>query len=560
MVVAEQPFRLSMLVDALGARKGVEDYSSSRISSPALIEDVCEPLIVFERTSSGNTNDPFVKLAHKSVQDFLLQDPKSFDTGVELHKYFIDMEAAHLEVGEICLTYLKYARYNTAVDVPSLLVDDSRTEHAFLSYAAACWFKHLMYLQKPADHVVPDIEHLLKTQAFWTCLAMQSKVASHLLGYKTKVTMDGEQKIEELHFGVPLPFWLEKTGDSGARMAKEFTALVKQWHLVFFSFPTAVDYCTPNIAGSMQILVASLASGRTPEVLDLCPLKDSNKSWKIVPHSTQLLEEEGMVQVDFYLIMTDGIQHTISLQRIHRSLKGSGHLEDTKAKTTTSYAFSSEEYTCVDPLTAVHFSIDPYSAEPTLWCLELENLNIMRCASNQNFAFESRRARSKPDQEEAKSSWTVQKVSSDSSSAHAVAYHCSNSILVSGVHDRDDASSEDPDSSSDSGSSSQDEFTEDDTAHTSHCLCIASQYGSPIWFDWQAQSTFKSPVFCAFHPIERLAIWSHAAHELCIANLYSGKLSTRVLPEPVEVSFHSATTVHKGTNYWHISADKKLLR
>ena len=78
VVVAEQPLHLSELSDALGIRENL-DYSPKRIPKKALIESLCSHLVIFDRTDRGSETDPLLKLAHKSVKDFFLQDPHSLN-------------------------------------------------------------------------------------------------------------------------------------------------------------------------------------------------------------------------------------------------------------------------------------------------------------------------------------------------------------------------------------------------------------------------------------------------------------------------------------------------
>lgn len=138
MTVAEQPLHLSELSNALGIRKGAEDHSDKRVPKLPLIEDLCGQLVIFDRVSKGSQRDPLLKLAHKSIQDFFLQDPESLNIPDDLCQFFINLQSANLEIGQACLTYLGYARYQKPIDILAILENDPK-EHAFLKYAATFW-------------------------------------------------------------------------------------------------------------------------------------------------------------------------------------------------------------------------------------------------------------------------------------------------------------------------------------------------------------------------------------------------------------------------------------
>ena len=140
MVVSEQPLRLSELSNALSTRENTEDYSSKRVLYPSLVEELCGTLLTFDRDSKGTRDDPLLKLAHKSIQDFFLEDPKSLDVPDNLSRFFTSLDCANREMGLICLTYLNYARYKKPTDISKILANDQRREHSFLRYAARFWF------------------------------------------------------------------------------------------------------------------------------------------------------------------------------------------------------------------------------------------------------------------------------------------------------------------------------------------------------------------------------------------------------------------------------------
>ncbi|MCJ1391931.1 hypothetical protein MMC18_004798 [Xylographa bjoerkii] len=144
LVVANQPFRLNELLNALSTREGAQDFSRKRALKPSLIEELVGQLVIVDRVLKTDETDPFIKFAHKSIYDFFIQSPKALGAPDRLGKFFVDIPLASLELGRTCLTYLSYSRYQDPVDILASLVDDPEQEHAFVKYAATFWFWHLM--------------------------------------------------------------------------------------------------------------------------------------------------------------------------------------------------------------------------------------------------------------------------------------------------------------------------------------------------------------------------------------------------------------------------------
>ncbi|KAJ4999839.1 hypothetical protein K4K48_003508 [Colletotrichum sp. SAR 10_66] len=126
LVTSHQSLTLDEVIDALSVDQERTHYSRYNVPSDAreLIEDLCGPLV---------NCDPVVKFSHKSVRDYLQQDPTDGENINErLHKFFVhDSHAADTELGLDCLAYLMYDRYEQFQDIDHLL--DSRSkEHSFL--------------------------------------------------------------------------------------------------------------------------------------------------------------------------------------------------------------------------------------------------------------------------------------------------------------------------------------------------------------------------------------------------------------------------------------------
>jgi hypothetical protein len=153
-----------------------------------LIEELSSNLIVFDRTSKGSQNDPLLKIAHKSIQEFFLQDPDSLDIPEHLRQYFVSTQDANLELGQACLGYLGFKRYHQPQNISTILENES---HAFLRHAATFWYWYLSHAE-PSKKLFDEVEEFVRGQAFWTCVAVQSRSAPHLFARYSKLA-DGRR-------------------------------------------------------------------------------------------------------------------------------------------------------------------------------------------------------------------------------------------------------------------------------------------------------------------------------------------------------------------------------
>ncbi|KAK8087690.1 hypothetical protein PG997_002651 [Apiospora hydei] len=73
---------------------------------------------------------------------------------------------------------------------------------------------------------------------------------------------------------------------------------------------------------------------------------------------------------------------------------------------------------------------------------------------------------------------------------------------------------------------------------------------------WRSQcSNTIAPV--AFHPSEPWACWSPSAHKFCLASTATGKIERTTLPEPPDVDFGSAQSIHK--EFYASGTDDRLM-
>ena len=95
------------VIDILAVELG-QDHSAGRMRTKETLLKLCTPFVV-SNTQDG-TSDPTIRLQHKSLRDFIVQDPRSIDFVTEdCYDFFINARLAHAEIGKRCITYLSYS-------------------------------------------------------------------------------------------------------------------------------------------------------------------------------------------------------------------------------------------------------------------------------------------------------------------------------------------------------------------------------------------------------------------------------------------------------------------
>ncbi|KAL8723361.1 MAG: hypothetical protein Q9225_000344 [Loekoesia sp. 1 TL-2023] len=89
-------------------------YSSRRVPKRALITSLCYPLI--ELDDRNNPLSPTLGVFHKSVADFLKQDPELLGVPESCHKFFVNSEFANLDIVKKCIIYLYQGVYAKPCD------------------------------------------------------------------------------------------------------------------------------------------------------------------------------------------------------------------------------------------------------------------------------------------------------------------------------------------------------------------------------------------------------------------------------------------------------------
>jgi hypothetical protein len=552
IVGAVQPLHLSELSHALATTAGLTDYSSKKVPRLQLIEELCSNLVVFDRTSKGSESDPLLKIAHKSIQDFFLQDPNSLGVPDDLRQYFVSGPAANLELGHSCLAYLRYVRYHQPQDVSTIIEPE---DHAFLRHAATFWHWYLTYA-KHSDELFNQVADFVQSPAFWTCVAVQSRIAPHLFARYSKIAdgnyqLEGtgpkqEEEADNVSYAIPLPEWLDEYAPSGPQMVQAFYSFVREWHPVLNSHPSAADQCVmdqrweSNMPGrtawlSGRVKFSSLSSDEAgPSNVSTLSVMD------VTVHSGGI-----MVAVFGNQILCEG-SHPQWLHLLITSESVSPYL-GSRPTMPVSAEFSRETYI----FSTTYAWAGPYSL------IDLSCLRVQQYDRKEGDAGVLARVSDTLPPEAGAEKWrlvckaTGGTYDGFASYQRAVAFHCSldltgqdnaSSRYDSGFGSSNSDGDSDPDLSDDSASAS--EATSNKEAVTRNCMLIVQGTGHPLWHFWQSTNV-PVEVRCAFHPVKQLAVWSPSAHELCIMHLTSGKVQSTILPEPADITFSSVTDMRK---------------
>ena len=552
MVVATQPLHLSELLNALSTRNGAHDYSRKRAPNPQRVEELCGALLTFDRISKGSQDDPLIKLAHKSIQDFFLEDPKCHNIPNNLSRFFVNPDAANQEIGLVCLTYLNYARYQKPTIVSEILTNDPESEHAFLKYAARFWFQHLMHTNHSSS-LFSTIEKFVHSPAFWTCMTVQSNIAPHLFsrlveckkGRFALSTMVSRGVEDRTSYSVPLPDWLDQYGASGADIIQRYLAFVKEWFPVLTTYPHAINQCIGDIIGRRDFPC------RHPSV------KQSIQVFGVTQFETGVANQYlGRITSD-----QEGL-HAMILESSEIYLKG-----DIKIKYISNLSDKSSDSKLVHKLTVpsiqssndLHVIIKEDNKYPLVWFLDPDNLYLTEYHTSCSKSHEPPHNLATPDGEVESfrkvPNWVISAKSvGRTRTGEAVAYHCLKHDRCEKEDDESSSESEESDSDSDSDSDSgyvsksvsSNGIDANHEASDCHCLAIVHQEGPPIWSQWKTKSKTRLQYSCAFHPIEPIAVWSSTPYELSVVNLCTGQVKIKILPEPVEVQSLSAAAICKG--------------
>ena len=569
LVMARQPLRLSELVNALAVRKGALDHSDGRVPKARLkngsssvdkrksIEELCDKFVIFDDDSTESGSDPLLKFFHKSVYEFFTQDPDTLDVSSALKKYFVREKEANREMGEMCVTYLSYARYSQPLDFEEVLGEEAATKHSFLKYAATFWFWHL-HLGDHSQELYDRVCEFVQSPNFWNCVAVQSRIGPYLFSvftcegdscYSMGVSEQAESNQESKNYADPLPHWLDEYGPLGKLIVKGFQSFIKEWSPVLTAHPDAIDQCMMQ-RNSMESFLA----------------RDNLEAKRVQRFTSQdLFRLSGLEQ-------TTSVERSRSNDIIRKKVKDAveqlGYQNLEVANTMRSQ--DATRYSGGEPDSSV--ALLPWNIEGENgthnWTLDLQRLSLKHKHNQANSDFEAPKQISQlavSSSQTNEKRWTVisTQVHKHPVVGEVISHHCllalrekkifndRNSDSGYGSGDSDDSSDEDSDSDSnsetdESGSEPEEEDEEMPEDSVPHCLILLPKEAKPIW-SFSSLSTGKRRDYTpCFHPSQPIAVWSQSAHELKIANLNTGSVATEVLPEPADAQLSSAAVVCKG--------------
>ena len=251
-----QPLTFNELAEALAVQPESFDLSPGRIPRRDVIDALCRPLLDFDR--SHDYLNPTLRFTHKTVRDFLWQDPKTLEIHEDCWKFFVKPSRDQEEFGKVCLTYLSYKRYRSPFEINTALAVKPLTNHAFLIYAALFWYRHLD-LSPDSSELFKAVSGFLRSSNYWTCMHVQSKYAPFSFGSYTERRQgftinnpDCFARHGNTYIADPLPHWLEHC-DEGGRLVKGYQSFVKEWGRVLVKHPDQVWQCCPGILGGKNI-------------------------------------------------------------------------------------------------------------------------------------------------------------------------------------------------------------------------------------------------------------------------------------------------------------------
>ena len=244
------------LLDLLAVKIG-EEPSSRRRRTKSVVLSACSPFV--EVDYEADFVNPTLRLAHKTIGDFLSQDPTTLDFVTEdCYKFFVNYKNGNADLGRRCLTYLSYKRY---ADFGSLDTADCSPDHGFLKYAAIFWHQH--FKRAGGDHELFDVVRgFLKSPNMWTCIRVQSKYAPHLfakLSYNSKLDSYRMHKpssaftqgsSSETYYADALPPWIADYDNHGDHLIWGYHMFVKEWAEALVGHPDKIERYFTQVLGS----------------------------------------------------------------------------------------------------------------------------------------------------------------------------------------------------------------------------------------------------------------------------------------------------------------------
>ncbi|KAF0319210.1 hypothetical protein GQ607_013603 [Colletotrichum asianum] len=186
---ARRPLHLRELEEATTLALSDPGKGLDPRKAPFSLQQWFGPLIQIQHDPKG-ISDPLCRLCHSTVLDFLLANPEVLRARTSSQCPF-GYSISASRVGDICLRYLSLERYSRPLELPldgchmsgSALFDDVK-KHAFLTYSAKYWDRHMEDLE-PTQQRRKELHDFLRSSNFQTLLQIQSvPVSAHFTQFK----------------------------------------------------------------------------------------------------------------------------------------------------------------------------------------------------------------------------------------------------------------------------------------------------------------------------------------------------------------------------------------
>lgn len=570
LVAAKQSLTFGELMDALSVKLESPNNQRSRLRQPDEIRNLCGPLITLETRDEDAVESHIVKFYHKTIKDFLLQDPdvlklESIET--DSRKYFVTKEDAQREMGMLCLSYLMDQQYSECQDLETLVQSvDKDKDQAFLRYAATFWCQHLSEA-KPTPKMVEQVTQFLKSKAFWTCIGVQSHTAPHLFGSYIPLKSNSYRMSSKAYkwngedaYGLPLPDWLDDESATAecASLVRSLCCFTQEWNEVITSHTASISLC-----GLLR---------RFDTSCHLKPLSKVDRRPRI-DHLSSLMELTGHSDVRILNIGFRGKRLSATVlfrkdneeERIihkHEAEVAGKVLETSQHNIPLSGDQGSWDFNEIEGEGLAAWSIDPRNLSArTTTSLHSKRFKSSFVAKSDFDSFEG-------------GEWTLLRAVTESSVAqdkrvrvlHAgwlekdrplKGRKATSDEIEDDMTDPDDSESEaevesdsDVDSTSDIFDSldgyesmTTDSSVDDEGKRTGQCIIIFQPQQDPYWTKpWMSSAMRWDKVGCAMHPNLPLLAFTHTSLEIELVNLDLKTQETKHLPEPVNINGKPASS------------------
>jgi hypothetical protein len=579
---------LDEIRNALAVVPGAKDHDDTRVPFWETVDNLCSPLVTFGKPRDGDTQDnPLLKLCHKTVEDFFLQDPEDLELQPKskLRKYFVTYRGVTEAMAIDCLTYLQYKRYASPdLNVGTILSKPIAKEHAFLPYAAMFWAQHCDWIgTHPTIEVTQATLRFLQGPTLRTCLEVQARVGPYLFGrYVDKrnrasfqMCVKGSRSRENDSFGVPLPQWLDTLSSQGLLLDRSICHFIGEWREVLIQHPDGLQSCLPLRKFEPTCHLTPLVGHKH---IRLAYLEDEYKQLKLFrsfdPKDVQVLRVAFRGKTLWVHVLFNQLQG-----RCH-------HLEIplfAKKKNTT--RIKSKVWLLHGDLRDWTMNIASRKEKPDTieaWKLNPHDLGMRWTSHDESKERKVPLAFSGVNLGRRRGSWEIQstqnlELDARSGSMQIVHVKWKSSKIVPGaasrlafeVHGDSDssfsesgeemetvpapaspgsASEDDSDDDSDDSyiepttsqsratetadeASNENSEAEADEVQITDCLVVMSCDGDPSWHPWSGAPQFWSNIGCAAHPSLPLLAVSHTARQLEVIDTVTRAQKTKHLPD-----------------------------